>query len=294
MRESLCHVNMRFFCCGAKVRIRDEKVEVLSEPKVLRCPLHEFLYGFSKIDKEVVKKTVEARMRSYGFCSSQRIFDESLVVPCGASEVIKVCMERGLLQVAVMVCEGAGTVITSNPSLVQGIGARLTGIIKTSPIPGILRHLEAHGGIVLDPSSARIDQVEGFKKALELGFRNIAITVAGFRADEIARIRRIEEGLEGVRATVFSVCNTCVEEGDLAYLDMADIVCASASRILRERIGSKALMQVGVGIPVFILTERGKEIMLSYLMGFKDRIVVFRSHLPYLVEGRGPILKEDT
>jgi putative methanogenesis marker protein 8 len=280
------------FCCGARVRIHGDKVEVLSEPKVLRCPLHESLYGFEAIDKDVVKKTVEAKMKNYGFCCSQRIFDDSLLVPYGASEIIKVCMEKDLIQGAVIVCDGAGTVITSNPSLVQGIGARLTGIIKTSPIPEIIRHIEAHNGMVLDPKDARIDQVEGLKRAIEMGLRDIAITVAGFRAEEISRIRKIEEETKGVRATVFSVCNTCITEGDLDYIEAADIVWASASKILRESIGAKALMQVGVGIPVFILTKRGKEIMLSYLMDFKDKIVIFRSQLPYLVDGRSPVLKK--
>ena len=51
-------------------------------------------------------------------------------------------------------------------------------------------------------------------------------------------------------------------------------------------------MQIGVTIPVFALTERGKETILSYLSRFEDKIVAFRTSLPYLVEGRGPILKE--
>ena len=50
-------------------------------------------------------------------------------------------------------------------------------------------------------------------------------------------------------------------------------------------------MQIGVTIPIFALTEQGKKMVLSYLSRFTDKIVVFRSRLPYLVEGRGPTLK---
>jgi len=277
-------------CCGARVRICGGKIEVISEPRILRCPLHEALYGFELIDKEAVKKTVEAKMRTYGFCCQHRAFDDSIVVPYGASEMIKVCMEQGMLQCAVTVCEGAGTVIAWNPSLVQGIGARLTGIIKTSPIPEIIQHIEAHGGIVLDSTSAKIDQAEGVKKAVELGFEKLAVTVASFQAGEIAEIREIERK-EGANVTVFSVCNTCATEEEANHIMNADLVCASASQILRERVGPKALVQIGVAIPIFALTERGKKMVLSYLSRFADKIVVFRSRLPYLVEGRGPTLK---
>jgi len=277
-------------CCGARVRICGGKIEVISEPRILRCPLHEALYGFESIDKEAVKKTIEAKMRTYGFCCQHRVFDDSTVVPYGASEMIKVCMEQGMLQCAVTVCEGAGTVIAWNPSLVQGIGARLTGIIKTSPIQENIQHIEAQGGIVLDPTSAKIDQAEGVKKAIELGFEKIAVTVASFQSGKIAEIRETEKK-EGASVTIFSVCNTCATEEEANRIMNADLVCASASQILRERVGPKALMQIGVAIPIFVLTEKGKKMVLSYLSRFTDKIVVFRSRLPYLVEGRGPTLK---
>lgn len=277
-------------CCGARVRICGEKVEVLSEPRIHHCPLHESLYGLKVIDKEAVKKTIETKMQAQGFCCQHRVFDDAIVVPYGASEVIKTSMETKMLDCAVVVCEGAGTVITSNPSLVQGIGAHLTGIIKTSPITEIIQHIKKNDGSVLDPTTAKIDQAEGFKKAVEMGFKKIAVTVAGFQAEQITTVRVLEKKL-GVEATIFSVCNTCTTEKDVRHIADADIVTASASKTIREQVGPKALMQVGVTIPVFALTERGKKTMLAYLSRFSDKIVVFRTHLPYLVEQRGPTLK---
>jgi putative methanogenesis marker protein 8 len=277
-------------CCGARVRILDETVEVLNEPRIHNCPLHESLYGFKVMNKEAVRKTVEFKMQNYGFCCHHRVFDDAIVVSYGASEIIKTCMEAKLLDCAVIVCEGAGTVITSNPSLVQGVGAHLTGIIRTSPVEQIVRHIQAQGGSVLDSRTAKIDQAIGFQKAVKMGFRKIAVTVAGFQAKQITKIRLLEKTLKA-GAALFSICNTCTAEKDLKHVANADIVTAGASRAIREQLGPKALMQLGVTIPVFALTERGKEIMLTYLSKFDQKIVVFRARLPYLVEKKGPTLK---
>jgi putative methanogenesis marker protein 8 len=277
-------------CCGAKVRIRGKSVEVLDEPRIRRCPLHESLYDCKIIDKAAVKKTVEFKMRNYGFCCHHRVFNDAVVVSYGASEIIKTCIETKLLDCAVIVCEGAGTIITPNPSLVQGIGAHLTGIIKTSPIGQTIRHIRSQGGWILDSRTAQIDQVKGFQKAAELGFKRIAVTVASFQAKHITKIRRLERKLD-VKATVFSICNTCASKEDLRHVAKADVVTASASRTIRKKIGPEALMQLGVTIPVFALTGRGKEIMLTYLSKFDQKIVVFRAHLPYIVEKKGPTLK---
>jgi putative methanogenesis marker protein 8 len=202
-----------------------------------------------------------------------------------------VWLEKSLIDCAVIVCEGAGTVITSNGRLVQAIGARLTGIIRTSPIPEILQKIRSENGIVLDEKTAIIDQVGGVKKALDLGFRRVAVSVAGFQSKAISEIRRLEVDAKA-QVLIFSVCNTCVGKADVRHIAKADVVCASASKILREEIGKKARLQLGVTIPVYVLTEMGKSLVLAYLEEFKDRLVVFRTDkLPYEVEGKGPRLK---
>jgi len=123
-----------FYCCGARVLIKDGEVRVLTEPRISYCPLHEAIYGTKTLDREAVKRTAEIKIKDLGFCCEDRIFDESSVVPYGSSEIISVCMKKGLLDCAVSVCDGAGTVIADNAGLVQAIGARLTGIVRTSPV----------------------------------------------------------------------------------------------------------------------------------------------------------------
>jgi putative methanogenesis marker protein 8 len=281
------------YCCGARVRISEKGIKVLTEPLVEYCPLHEALYGTKRIDAEAVRKSVEMKIAGFGFCCANRLFDAEPIVAYGASEMMRVWLEKGLIDCAVVVCEGAGTVLTSRGSLVQAIGGRLTGIIKTSPILEIITRIKNEGGVVLDEKKATIDQVAGVKRALSLGFRRVAVSVAGFQSKAISEIRSLEAG-EKADVLVFSVCNTCVGERDMKHIAKADVVCASASKILRNRIGEKAMAQLGVAIPVFVLTEKGKKLILAYLETFKDKLVIFRTgNLPYEVENRSPKLKFD-
>jgi putative methanogenesis marker protein 8 len=279
------------YCCGARVRISEKGVEVLTDPTVEYCPLHENLYGTRKIDVEAVRKTVEMKIAGSGFCCANRNFDAEPIVAYGASEMMRVWLEKGLVDCAVVVCEGAGTVITPNGELAQSIGARLTGIIRTSPIKEVVERIEAEGGVVLDKATAWIDQVEGVKRAFDLGFKRVAVSVAGFQAKGISEIRKIEANAEA-DVLVFSVCNTCVGNADVAHIAKADVACASASKLLRSKIGNEALLQLGVTIPVYALTEKGKKLVLAYLAEFENKLVVFRtSKLPYQVSSRGPRLK---
>jgi len=286
-----CVGEHEILCCGARVRIREGDVKVLTDPKVVYCPLHEALYGTKSIDKEAVKLSVKKKIEGFGFCCENRQFDSSQIVPYGSSEIIQTCMKKKLLDCAVTVCEGAGTVISSNPSLVQGIGARLTGIIKTSPVKNIIKHIKTNRGLILDEETAKIDQVEGVRKAVKLGFRKIAVTVASFQSKSITRIRELEEKNKKAKVAVFSVCNTCADKKDMKHILKADIVCASASRLVRQLAGPKALMQLGVSIPIFALTKLGKDLLLAHLSEFNDKLVVFRSRkLPYLAEQKAPKL----
>jgi putative methanogenesis marker protein 8 len=279
------------YCCGARVRISEKGVEVLTKPTVEHCPLHEALYGTKQIDVAAVRKTVEMKIAGSGFCCANRDFDAEPIVAYGASEMMCVWLQKELIDSAVVVCEGAGTVITTNGELVQSIGARLTGIIKTSPIKETIKRIEANGGVVLDKTSARIDQVEGVKGAFDLGFKRVAVSVAGFQAKVISEIRKLEASAE-TDVLVFSVCNTCVSKADVTHIAKADIACASASKLLRAEIGKMALLQLGVTIPVYALTDKGKRLVLAYLAEFKDKLVVYRtSKLPYQAENRGPRLK---
>lgn len=274
-------------CRGARVIADESGVHVVSEPAVRSCPYVRATYKIEEIDKEVVRKIVERKIEEFGFFCPHRVLESELAVPFGSSEMISSVMGE-LLDCAVVVCDGAGSVITSNPQLVQGIGARMNGLLSTTPIPEVIDALRTRGGEVLD--EPRIDQIAGVKKAIEKGFKRIAVTVIGPMAKEIRELRDLEEE-HSVKLAIFSTCNTLAGEEDLKHIELADVVCASASKLLMERIGRKALMQLGIHIPVFILTDLGKKIALKYLENVKSPLLISRARLPYLIEKKLPKLR---
>ena len=276
-------------CRGARVLVENGKVAVLTDPAVCSCPYVKAVYKIDKIDREAVKRIVEQKIRDYGYFTPNRCLKSDLIVPFGSSEMISSVM-GDLIDCAVVVCDGAGSVITWNPELVQGIGARMNGLIRTSPIKEVIERIKKEGGDVLE--DPRIDQVEAVKKAVKMGFKRIAVTVIGLHARSIAELREVERK-NGISLCIFSTCNTLVKEEDLKYLELADVVCASASKIIIERIGPKALIQLGISIPVFILTEKGKRIALRYLEKVKSPILISRARMPYVVEDKLPLLCDE-
>jgi putative methanogenesis marker protein 8 len=274
-------------CCGARVEIVGTEVRVLDEPLTRRCPLQTVAYGYEEIDRDVVKRKMEMKIGKLGFASKERVFITEPRVPYGASEMIMSCLEEGVFDCAVTVCEGAGTVLASTPQLVQMIGAFLSGIVETTPVPEIIEKLKESGGVVLDESAAAIDQVRGVELAAKRGHKRIAVTVAGFRSWEIPRIRELEERLK-VDVTVFAVCTTKSEPKDAQNLLLSDLVWACNSKVVREMVAPRALLQLGVAIPVFALTDKGKRAIFAHLMKMKEPLVAFRTKLPYLVPARLP------
>jgi len=274
-------------CCGAKVEIVGLEVRVLDEPLTRRCPLQTIAYGYEEIDREVVKKKMEMKIGKLGFATKDRVFIVEPRVPYGASEMIMSCLEEGVFDCAVTVCEGAGTVLATNPKLVQMIGAFLSGIVETTPVPEIIEKLKSSGGVILDEGTATIDQVRGVELAAKEGYKRVAVTVAGFRSWEIPKIRELEEKLK-VDVTVFAVCTTRCEPEDAQNLLLSDLVWACNSKVVRERVAPKAVFQLGVAIPVFALTDKGKKAIFAHLMKTKEPFVAFRAKLPYLVPGKLP------
>ncbi len=106
----------------------------------------------------------------------------------GASEILSEAIANGLVDAAVVVCEGAGTVVAIRQEVLQAIGAHMTGLVQTEPIKEIQDGLEKRGCILLDRLGT-LDQVQGFEKAVASGFKRVAVTVAGTRATDTRKLR---------------------------------------------------------------------------------------------------------
>lgn len=162
-----------------RVVVKDRKVEEVGEPEVEWRPLFAKLKEVQDITPEQVKKNMEIRISDLGmFTARRRLSDVDTYVTFGASEIMMSGLRNGFLETTITVCDGAGPVIASNPALVQGIGGRMSGLIETEPIEESIEGIQKLGGIVLDPSNAAIDPTGGVRKAAELGYKKIAVTIA--------------------------------------------------------------------------------------------------------------------
>lgn len=267
-----------------RVVIKDGKVVEVGRPLSEWCPVFAKVEGVKKITREEAKKNIEARIRDLGMFTDKRRLDLGVFVSFGASEVMMTGLRRGLIDAAVTVCEGAGTVITSNPELVQGMGAQMSGLIQTEPVPTIMKMIEDRGGVVLDREGASLDQEGGLRRAAELGFKRVAVSIVDLKTARNLRILEDELGLEAV---LIGVHLTGIPRGEAAeILEVLDIITGCASKNVRELV--RPLLQVGTSVPLFALTQRGKELLFERAKEVDSPILISVADLPFLPEDKQP------
>jgi len=263
-----------------RVVVEDGKVVEVGKPLLKYCPLWDKMRGIKELNERVIKTNVEFRIQDFGMCTADRAVELEVFVGFGASETFMTALRHGLLDATVTVCEGAGTVITSNPALEHGIGARLSGVIETTPVAGIVKNIKAKGGAILDPPA--IDQARGLQMALQLGYERVGVTVS--RLEDAVECRAISEQvvLFGVHLT--GIARQEAEE----FCELADLVTACASQHIRALAKKKAILQAGTAIPIFALTTVGKELLLERAKEVEAALLVNTMRLPMLPEGKQP------
>jgi putative methanogenesis marker protein 8 len=248
------------------------KVINITEPTLSFCPLADHLYkdfsGSRDNNKEAlknaIKKAIESKIKDYGFFTNERkISSDDVAIPYGASEMISFALRKKAIDAAVIVCEGAGTVITDKPEIVQGIGARMNSLLLTSPIKGIIKKLKTAGCRVAF-ENALIDQVRGVKDAIKAGYKNIAVTVCGHSAEDLKTLRSLEEE-NGIHLITLAVCTTGIAKDKVSMIrDYADLVWSCASFNIRRMLGPLAVLQLSRQIPIFVLTKKGIDFISTY------------------------------
>lgn len=267
-----------------RVVVKDGKVIEVGEPHVKWCPIFAKVHDIQEITPESVKWNMEYRIKNFGLFTPERQLELDVFVGFGVSEVTMTGLNRGMLDATVTVCDGAGTVITANPSLVQGMGARISGLVETEPIPEVIKGINERGGVVLDPETARIDIVAGVLKAKELGFRKIlATTVDPVIASKLREIEKEHDlDLFVVGAHVTGLNKDEAQE----LLDYLDIITCCSSKWVREL--AKPLAQVGTAVPLFALTQKGKELLLERAKEVSSPVLINTMPLPVLPENKQP------
>ena len=103
----------------ARIVIRDGKVVEIGEPQIEYCPLFHKYRGMEKIDLQTIEENIKFRIEDFGMCTPQRQLKMKDFLSFGISETLGTLLEENLIECAVIVCEGCGTVIiersTTNP-----------------------------------------------------------------------------------------------------------------------------------------------------------------------------------
>jgi putative methanogenesis marker protein 8 len=254
----------------AKVVIRDGKVVEVGEPQIEYCPLFHKYRGIEEITKETIKENMEFRINSFGMCTPNREVEIEDLLSFGISETISTLLKEEIIDCVVMVCDGCGTVLVKEPEKAQGIGGRVSGYVKTSPIPEIIENVGKEN--VLNPKTAEIDQIAGLNLAIKKGYKNIAVTIAS--AEDGKKIRDIEKENSEIEVYIFSVHSSGVNKTEAEELSKyCDVSTGCASKCMRDKGENKAIFKVGESIPIFAFTENGKHFLEKRLekIGKKEK-----------------------
>lgn len=254
-----------------RVVIKNGKVVEVGEPKIGYCPIFDKYRGIKELTSEQVKDNIEFRIKDFGMCTSNRTLRMKDFLSFGVSETLNTLVEEGLIDAVVMVCEGCGTVILTESELIQGIGGRVSGLVSTTPIEKIMEVIGKEN--ILDPETATINQIDGVLKAIDMGYKKIAVTVVS--ADDTRKLRKLESQHPDVKIYIFVAHTTEVSREDAeVFFDDADVVTSCASRYIRDISTEREVFHAGDSIPIFGVTEDGKKLLkirIEKIGGLKEK-----------------------
>jgi len=155
-----------------------------------------------------------------------------------------------------------------------------------SPIAEVITNLEGEGAIVLDREDASIDQIAGLERA----FKDHDCVGVTLTTPDIAKMcRTVEKANPGKKVVLFGVHTTGLSQDDAkAFIDTVDLTTGCASRHLRSQMGEMALLQVGRSVPIFAITQTGKDLILNRMKHIKTPLFVDSRKLPDLKDEDQP------
>jgi putative methanogenesis marker protein 8 len=269
-----------------RIVVENGRVVEVGEPRTEYCPIFDKVRGIKKFTSKTAKDNIEFRMKDFGIFTEDRAIEMEIFVGFGASETFMTGLRRGLIDTCVTACDGAGTVITGNPKLAQGMGSRISGLVETTPIPKLIERIQEVGGIVLDPENATLDQVAGVKNAIELGYKKIGVSVTN--ANDVRAIRELEKKHK-VQVIAFGVHTTGMSQNEAKdFIDLVDMTTGCTSKWIRGCIAGKTIAQFGTAIPVFAITQCGKEMLLERAKEVTDPILINTMKLPVQPDEKQP------
>ena len=247
-------------CLGmSRVTIEDGKVVEVTEPRVKYCPLFAKHRGIQELNKDTVKENIEYRIKTFGMCTENRETTMNNFLSFGISETLSSALMNKEIDAAVIAADGCGTAVITDPSIVQGMGGRISGICETEPIPKVVEAIGPEN--MLDADTARIDMCAGVDKAFGMGYSKVAVTTPFL--DDAVRIREAY----GDSVVIIGVHTTGMSEEDATHaFDVFDIITACASKHLRDECHRRPdTLVAGSKVPVYGITTTGKRLVQAKL-----------------------------
>lgn len=240
-----------------KVVIENGEVTSVGEPLVDYCPIFDKIDDAKHLTPEFIKWNIEKRIREFGMCTPQRVVRMKDFLSFGISEILRTNFELGLIDCVVSVCDGVGTLLMTDPEIIQGVGGRVSALISTTPIPEVIKKVGVEN--VVNRNTAELTPIKGLKIAIEKGYKNIAITIL---ADEI--IKEIAEYPlpKDVNVYIFvaHTTNANDEEVKIAF-KYADVITACSSSKVRDFAEKEKAYYSGLKVPIFAISQKGKEFL---------------------------------
>ena len=248
-------------CLGlSRVTIEDGKVVDVTEPRVKYCPLFEQVRGIKELNKDTIKENVEYRMKTFGMCCENRQTEMDNFLSFGVSELLCLALKNKKIEAAVIGADGCGTAVITKPSLVQGMGGRISGICETEPIPKVIEAIGPEN--VVDPDTAKLDMVEGVCIAYDKGYHKVAVTTPFVKDAQMMR------DMFGSDLIIIGVHTSGMSEKDAEdAFELFDIITACASKPLRAiyHANPEKYLCAGNKVPVYGITTQGKELIMDKL-----------------------------
>lgn len=240
-----------------KVVIENGKITHIGEPLVDYCPIYDKIDNAKHLTEEFIEFNINKRIKEFGMCTPERVVRMPDVLSFGISEILKTNVELGLIDCVVGVCEGAGTLLMTDPEIIQGVGGRVSGLVSTTPIPEVIKNVGAEN--VIDPENASLNPIEGLNEAIKRGYKNIAVTIL---PGEIIKTLNEYPKPKDVTVYIFVAHTTDAEIEDIeTAFEYADVITACASKTVREYAEKEKVYYSGAKVPIFAITDKGREFL---------------------------------
>jgi hypothetical protein len=141
-------------------------------------------------------------------------------------QILSKALEDRAVEVVVACIEGCGTSIISDPSLLTKVGGKISGSDSASPDVETISAVGSDN--ILDPETAKVDNIEGVCVAYDNGIHKVAATTGSLTDAQVMRdmfgsdliIVGIFDGLsDGDRDRAIELSDIVVDSGSIIHVN---------------------------------------------------------------------------